>query len=134
MSDIKFLTVMDIIALHEDAMAMSEQPSAALVRPEALESAAAQSKNVAWYMGGSPAELTVHLCTHIALAHPWVDGNKRTAAYAGVQFAGLNGAKDPTPEEYITYADLLLKYIEADQKGREAVFKKFVEFVDGWFD
>lgn len=128
---VRFLTHVDIIALHDDAMAMADQPSAALVRPEALESAVAQAKNIAWYMDDTPAELTVHLCTHVALARAWVDGNTRTAAYAGVQFAGINGGKDPSPEEYIQYADLLLKYIEGDQDTREEVFKEFVEFVDG---
>lgn len=133
MDRIRFLTVADVIAIHERAMMLSEQSPAALVRPEALESAVAQCKNVAWYMDGSLAELTVVLTTHIAMAHPWVDGNKRTASYAGVQFSGLNGAKDLGATDFIAFADMLLKYIEASQDVREDVFKQFVEFVDGWF-
>lgn len=115
-------------------MSMADQAPAALVRAEALESATHQAKNAAWYMSASASELAVHLTTHIAMAHPWVDGNKRTAVMAGVQFALINGASDPSKVELVAFADLLLKYIEADQNQRELVFAEFVRFVDGWFD
>ena len=133
MDNIRFLTVADIIALHEIAMDMSDQPRAALVREDALESATHQAKNAAWYMGAGAAEISVYLATHIALAHPWVDGNKRSATMAGIQFALYNGAEDPTPEAMIAFADLLLKYIEADHEDRQGVFGEFVQFVEGWF-
>ena len=133
MDKIRFLTVADIVALHEIAMEMSDQPRAARVREDALESASHQAKNAAWYMGANAAEIAVFLATHIALAHPWVDGNKRTATMAGIQFALYNGAADPTSEEMIIFGDLLLKYIEADHDDRKAVFAEFVQFVEGWF-
>lgn len=114
-------------------MELADQTPAALVREKALESAAHQARNAAWYLGASVSEIVVHLTTHIALAHPWVDGNKRTAMMAGVQFALINGARDPGKDEYIAYADLLLTYIEADHESREKIFAEFVKFVDGWF-
>src|SRR5699024_10973186 len=109
MDNIKFLTTMDIVALHDEAMTLADEAPTALVRKEALESATHQAKNAAWYMDASAHEIAVHLTTHIAMAHPWVDGNKRTAVMAGLQFALINGARDPSTEEYIAYADLLLK-------------------------
>lgn len=123
---------MDIIALHEAAMSLSDQTPAALVREETLESATHQARNAAWYMGAEAPELAVHLATHIAMAHPWVDGNKRTAVMAGIQFAIINGARDPSSDEMHDFADLLLKYIEADQDSRESIFAEFVQLVDGW--
>ena len=129
MDKIRFLPVLQIIALHEEAMEMAGDPPAALVRVDALESAAAQAKNAAWYLGAGVAEIAVHLTTHIALAHPWVDGNKRSAVMAGLQFLMYNGAQDPSEDDATRYADLLLKYIESDQQTRVAVFAEFVEFV-----
>lgn len=133
MDKIRFLTTLDIVALHEAAMSLSDQTATALVREEALESATHQAKNAAWYMGAEIPEITVHLTTHIAMAHPWVDGNKRTAVMAGIQFALINGARDASSKEMHEFADLLLKYIEADSEERQNVFAEFVQFVDGWF-
>lgn len=124
---------MDIIALHEDAMRMAGQEPAALVRRDMLESAVAQAKQVAWYSGAPVPELTVHLTTHLAMAHAWVDGNKRTAGYAGIQFAAMNGARDPSPPEMIEFANRILEYIEVAHDGRDAVFADFVKLVETWF-
>lgn len=134
MDRIRFLSLPDVVSLHEDAMLMADQPPAALIREDLLESALSQAKQVAWYTEASPAELAVHLTTHIALAHSWVDGNKRTASYAGLQFAARNGAKDPSLEQMLQFGDLLLKYIEASHEGRNAVFAEFVKLVENWFD
>lgn len=133
MEQIRFLTVQQIIALHKAAMEMTGEGPAGLVREEALESASHQAKNAAWYLGAAVPEIAVHLTTHIALAHPWVDGNKRTSVMAGVQFLLINGAHDPSVAEVTEFADLLLKYIEADHDDRDAVFADFVTFVKTWF-
>ena len=133
MEKIRFLTLQDIIALHRAAMEMTGDGPAGLVRHEALESATHQAKNAAWYLGAAVPEIAVHLTTHIALAHPWVDGNKRTSVMAGVQFLLINGAHDPSEGEVTEFADLLIKYIEADHDGRDAIFAEFVHFVETWF-
>ncbi|MCA9834538.1 MAG: Fic family protein [Thermomicrobiales bacterium] len=133
MEQLRFLTVMDIVALHEAAMEMSDQPATALVRPESLESAVAQTKQLAWYMNAEAPELSVHLATRIALAHPWVDGNKRTASLAGVHFAAINGARDPDADDVIGFANHLLHYIECDHEAREVAFAEFVAFIEQWF-
>ncbi len=131
---IRFLTSMDIIALHEHAMSMSDQAPAVLVREDMLHSAVAQARQLAWYENAPIAAVAVHLCTRIALAHPWIDGNKRTAAYSGLQFAALNGARDPRPDGMLAFADLLLRHIEAPHDQRVNVLREFVGLVETWFD
>lgn len=134
MSELRFLTVGDVTALHEQVMAASQQEATRLVRPEALESAVHAARNLAWYEGTAAAETAVHLATHIALAHPWVDGNKRTAATAGILFARYNGARQATADEALRFGQLLIRYVESDHKNRVTVLREFIDFVDGWFD
>lgn len=133
MAELKFLSVSDVIALHEQVMAASNQQATSLVRPEALESAVHSARNLAWYNGAIAPEISVHLAIHVALAHPWVDGNKRTAATAGVLLARLNGARPPSAAESLEFAKHLIRYIETSHDGREAVFAEFVKLVDLWF-
>lgn len=133
MSEVKFLTPMDAVALHEQVMAASQQAPAALVRPESLESAVHSARNLAWYEGASLSAIAVHLTIHIALAHPWVDGNKRTASTLGIILLRLNGARQATATEALEFGKLLIKYIEAEHDARESVLDEFVGFVDGWF-
>lgn len=134
MSDLRFLSVTDVQAIHEQVMPASKQDATDLVRPEALESAVHSARNLAWYEGAGASAISAHLAIHIALAHPWVDGNKRTAATAGILFARYNGARQATADEALQYGQLLIKYVESTHDDRIAVFKEFVEFVDGWFD
>lgn len=133
MERIRILTTLDIIALHDDAMKMSDQEPATLVRRDSLKSAAEQAKHVAWCTNAGVAEITVHLTTHIAMAYSWVDGNKRTAVYAGLLFAGINGSSDPSAADMLTFANFLLRYIEAEHESRDAQFADFVTFVETWF-
>lgn len=115
-------------------MAASNQHATSLVRPEGLESAVHSARNLAWYEGAGVAAVSAHLAIHIALAHPWVDGNKRTAVTSGILFARYNGARQLTADEALQVGRLLIKYVESNHEDRIAVFKEFVEFVDGWFD
>ncbi len=132
-SDIKFLTVSDVIAVHIRVMAASRQTRTALVRPEALESAVHSARNLAWYEGADVPAIAVHLAAHISLAHPFVDGNKRTAATAGILFARYNGARTASADEALEFGQRLIAYIEADQQGRKSRLAEFVTFVEGWF-
>lgn len=133
MEQIRFLTTGDVVALHEQVMAASNQSPAALVRPEAMESAVHSARNLVWYNGASAAEVAVHITIHLALAHPWVDGNKRTAAAAGIMTARYNGARQATAKEALEFAHLLIRYVESDHDHRETALVQFVAFVQGWF-
>lgn len=133
MEQIRFLTPADVIALHEQVMAASHQHPAALVRPEAMESAVHSARNLAWYSGASAAEVAVHLTVHLALAHPWVDGNKRTSAAAGIIAARYNRARQATAEEALDFANLLIRFVESDHERRDDILTEFVGFVEQWF-
>ncbi|MCO5218099.1 MAG: type II toxin-antitoxin system death-on-curing family toxin [Thermomicrobiales bacterium] len=114
-------------------MAASDQPPAALVRPEALESAVHSARNLVWYSNAEISEVVAHLTLHIALAHPWVDGNKRTSAAAGIMTARLNGARQSTQEEAMEFAQHLIRVIEQPDQSRDNAFAEFVAFVEQWF-
>lgn len=131
---IRFVSLIEVIELHRRAMEMAGQAPSDLVRRDALESVIAQSKQHAWYTRATIPELAVYITTRIALAHAFVDGNKRTAAYTGLQFLGQNGARDPDEDELISFGNWLLKYVESDHEVRESVLIEFTDFVEGWFE
>ena len=133
MAELKFLTVSDVIAIHDRVMVASNQSPASLVRPDALERAVHSARHLAWYNGADAPAVATHLAIHISLAHPWVDGNKRTAATTGILFCRYNGARIPSPDEAIEFGQRLIKYIEAEHDHRDAIFADFVRFVETWF-
>ena len=62
------------------------------VRDESgLQSAIQRPQMAAYYQGADMALQSALLIEGIALAHPFVDANKRTAAMAGLVFLDLNG-------------------------------------------
>lgn len=133
MAELKFLTTSDVIAIHQQVMAASNQLAAHLVRPEALESAVHSARNLAWYEGASASEIAVHLTIHLSLAHPWVDGNKRTATTAGIMLARYNGARQLTSAQALAFGQILIRYVESNSEERNNLLSEFVQFVDGWF-
>jgi death on curing protein len=60
-----------------------------------LESAVARAQTVAHYADGDLFDQAAALCNGLALNHPFVDGNKRTAFSACATFLEVNGALLP---------------------------------------
>lgn len=88
---IRYLTVADIIAINGE-MLRAMQGGALGARDEGLlESAALRPRMAAHYEGADLAGQAATLIAGIALAHAFVDGNKRTALLAGAVFLALNG-------------------------------------------
>ncbi len=83
------LTVLDVIAMHEELI---EQTGGATgLRDEgALESAVMRPQMAAYYEEADLVTQAVLLISGIALAHAFVDGNKRTALAAGDTFLQIN--------------------------------------------
>ena len=129
---IAYLTVGDIIALYDLAMQASGQAPGALVREDALHSAVHHPRNLAWYEDASLAEQAVELMVHIAMAHAWVDGNKRIAALSLYMFLGQNGVIVPSEDEYHTVANLLVTWLAALPENRPGVREELVRCVSGW--
>ena len=90
-SKTRYLTVMDAIGLHARMMMAMDMAPAALRDEGALESALMRPQMAAHYESADLATQAALLITGIALAHPFVDGNKRTAFLCGVVFLQLNG-------------------------------------------
>lgn len=78
------------LAAHEEQLA--EHGGAAGVRdPSMLESAMARPLNLIAYEDPDVADLAASYAFGIARNHPFVDGNKRTAAVVSETFLMLNG-------------------------------------------
>ena len=56
-----------------------------------LESAVMRPQMAAYYQNADIAEQAAVLIEGIAMAHPFIDGNKRTALIAGTTFLDMNG-------------------------------------------
>lgn len=78
------------LAAHEEQLA--EHGGAVGVRdPNMLESAMARPLNLVAYGEPDAADLAASYAFGIARNHPFVDGNKRTAAVISETFLALNG-------------------------------------------
>jgi death on curing protein len=89
---IHYLTPDDVWAMN-DAI-LRREGAQSLVRDRgALESAVVRPQTAAYYDHSDLVAQTAALITGIALAHPFLDGNKRTAAIAGATFLRLNGCR-----------------------------------------
>ncbi len=94
-SEVLFLSVDHVLRMHEEAVVMFGGSAGTLVAGM-LESAVIAPRNA--YLG-SLAELAAAYAYGIAMNHSFVDGNKRTAAYAMLVFLELNGIELTLPIE-----------------------------------
>ena len=109
----KFLTTRQVLRLH--ARQIARYGGSAGVRDiELLESALAQPQQSfgGQYVHDDLAAMATAYVYHIVKNHPFVDGNKRTGAYAGLFFLEINGASlTPVPQEL---GDLVLAVAEGN--------------------
>jgi death-on-curing protein len=89
-SDWKWIEPAGALAAHAEQLTLHGGPEG--VRDNgALESALARPLNLAVYGEPDPAALAAAYAFGLARNHPFVDGNKRTAAVVSVGFLFLNG-------------------------------------------
>jgi death-on-curing protein len=86
-----YLSTLDIIALNQRILA-DEQQEATTRDDGLLEGALMRTQMAAHYEGADLVAQAALLMQGIALAHAFVDGNKRTALAAGTIFLDLNGS------------------------------------------
>ncbi|RXR27536.1 type II toxin-antitoxin system death-on-curing family toxin [Sphingobium fluviale] len=87
-----WIWVADAVAMAAHAEQLAEHGGGEGVRdPGALESAMARPRNLAVYGEPDAAALAAAYAFGIARNHPFVDGNKRTAAVVSETFLVLNG-------------------------------------------
>jgi death on curing protein len=86
----RYLSVLDAIALNDQIMAMARQ-TAQVLEEGLLAGTMMRPQMAAYYENADVVVQTALLVQGIALAHAFVDGNKRTALAAGTIFLRLNG-------------------------------------------
>ncbi len=97
----QFLSVEDVLALHEDTI-RREGGHAGIRAPGLLESAVLmpQQQFGGVHLHRGLAEQASAYLFHICQNHPFLDGNKRTAALAALVFLTVNAApKLPPPDD-----------------------------------
>ena len=100
MAPIRFLSVDDVLAIHEDTIAHDGGP-AGIRDPGLLESAVLmpQQQFGGEYLHEGLPEMAAAYLFHIAQNHAFHDGNKRTAVLATLVFLSINGVSSlPEPE------------------------------------
>lgn len=87
-----YLTVSDILGLHEFIMSKTGYLPASLRDEEGLESAAMRAQTAAYYEDTDLIRQAAILAVGIAQAQAFVDGNKRTALIVMDTFLEENGS------------------------------------------
>jgi death-on-curing protein len=90
-TDTRYLTVADVIAVHERMMRRLGEAPRPLRDAGLLESAVMRPQAAAWYEGADLVRQAVLLATGISQAQAFLDGNKRTAYLALNTFLEMNG-------------------------------------------
>lgn len=120
-----FLSVDDVLAIQEDTIAV-EGGLPGIRDPGLLESAVMmpQQQFDGAYLHTNLAAMAAAYLFHIAMNHPFHDGNKRSAALAALIFLRVNGAQGlPEPEEL----EERTLTVAASQCGKEELTRWFRE-------
>jgi len=116
------------VALSAHAEQLAEHGGGEGVRDVgALESAMARPQNLALYGNPDAAALAAAYAFGIARNHPFVDGNKRTAAVVSETFLVLNGFELNASDAELVIAFLDLAAGELTEAEMAAWFREFVE-------
>ena len=91
MTDTQYLTLADVIAIHEQMMRRLGEAPRPLRDEGLLESAVMRPQAAAWYEGADLVRQAVLLAIGISQAQAFLDGNKRTAYLALNTFLRMNG-------------------------------------------
>jgi len=110
------------LAIHEEQVA--EHGGGQGIRDDALlESAMARPVNQANYEDVDAARLASAYAYGIARNHPFVDGNKRTAAVVSETFLAINGYKMDTNDAEVVVAFLALAAGELSEEELASWFR-----------
>ena len=118
-----FLTREQIDTIHRDQLnAWGGMPG--LRNEHGLESAIAQPQNVYFYGNGDLYEIAAAYAYHLAESQAYLDGNKRTAVEAALDFLEINGVDTSPLPELATYEAMIrVANRELDRLGLAAFFR-----------
>lgn len=115
----------DAVALAAHREQLSEHGGGVGVRDVGLfESAMARPKNLAAYGSPDAADLAAAYAFGIARNHPFVDGNKRTAAVVSEAFLRLNGYTLDVSDAELVVQFLALAAGETSEEELSAWFRE----------
>jgi death-on-curing protein len=128
MTEIEFLSVEDILDLHERLVTLfGGMPG---VRdPGLLESAVLQAQATfdGSYVHGDVFEMAAAYAFHIAQNQPFVDGNKRTGLHSALVFLHINGVRITSGSEAMYNAMMQIAHHRLGKKGLAAILRKLAE-------
>ncbi|MCL2344371.1 MAG: type II toxin-antitoxin system death-on-curing family toxin [Desulfobulbus sp.] len=125
MPDWTWITAAAAVAIHAEQLA--EHGGAEGVRDAGLlDSAMARPQNVAAYGEPDAAALAAAYAYGIARNHPFVDGNKRTAAVVSETFLILNGQTLTATDAELVVAFLALAAGELAEEQLADWFRQYV--------
>lgn len=93
----------------------------------ALESTMARPVNLSQYGDPDPAQLAAGYAFGIARNHPFVDGNKRTAAVVSETFLALNGYQLTASDAELVVAFVELAAGELSEDEMAGWFREFIQ-------
>ena len=115
-----------ILAVHEEQLA--EHGGGSGIRDLGLlQSALARPRNLVAYGDPDAADLAAAYAYGIARNHPFVDGNKRTAAVAAVMFLWINGVETRIGEAELVVTILALAAGELGEEELAAWLRERIE-------
>jgi death-on-curing protein len=122
---VTFLTVDDVLQLHEDVLAADG--GAEGLRDFALLDSAVNAPQASFggaYLLPDPYEMAAAYMFHISANHAFVDGNKRTALLATLVFLGLNGVSIDRDDQRLDDAVLAIANGWLDRAGAAALLRQ----------
>jgi death on curing protein len=130
LSETQYLTLDDVIALHDEIVERMKSPHAPLLQLEKLESALARPRNAAWYAGADLVEQAVILAVGVSQSQAFLDGNKRAAFAAADVFLKINGLVfHGVPLDLARRLEAVAEGL--DERFREAETDRFVGWLRG---
>lgn len=122
MSEPLFLSRGDVEAIHHESI--QAFGGALGIRDEnVLDSALAQPINEFLYRGADLFQIAAAYAYHLAENQPFVDGNKRVALLAALNFLAQNGIFADQPSDDFYDAMIALAEKRLDKAGLAAVFR-----------
>ena len=118
MSDPKFLTLEEVIRIHDRQLAATG--GLAGVRDRGLLASAVEMPKASWggaFLHEDVFAMAAAYAFHIAENQPFIDGNKRTAIVAADVFLSLNGVDLPRATEPLYEAMIGIAAKRLDKEG-----------------
>lgn len=121
--EIEYLSVEDIIGIHDLILETMSEPYAPLRDLGVLQGAIARPRNAAYYAGADLIRQACILMVAIAEAQPFLEGNKRAGMVSGLAFLERNGRQ-------FAGDDILLAVLLVGASGTSQ--EQAVDDIDTW--